>query len=764
MSSVSSSARALTVVVAAAAVTASSLAPAVAATGTQAVVVDGTILHLVGDATQGPVGTSVPTLVVVDLGGTLVHVPPAEQADLARGQAVAVTLTGPAAWEARDVVAAAGLADPAVAVATVAPAGPVPDRPAVPDPDGEHHVRVLLGYDGRDYARPDDYLRGMTWTEGLWEGASGGALTVTSEVSEPRVLPGQESSTTCDPVELYNRVRSVHGADPHSGPGDHVVVSMGWLRDCPWSSYAALDGSVGMLNTFANEEAAHVLGHNFGLGHTDGTSNDVMAAKPGWVHYRVVNHAVAATLGWTASEDVPGDAETERVLAGILRNAPSEGLRLAGSEVYVQARQDELEVVQPVVTDGVLSTTVVRIPAFSAVAVPAVGLAVSNPFGGTGSTMRARLVPLAGDEPPAAPVVTGPAPGAVLLETGVRVSWETSAHEGIVGYSVLVDGVQEALVDGTRTSASVALPPGEVEIVVVAVDDAAHRTSSTPVVVTSAHHEAVLTLDWPLSGLHSPFPIPMRWQLGPRLVDAVAAWRVTVDGEVVRILPPAARSLDLPMLPGTYTVGLAAVAFDGSVLREREVGWVTVVEPAWQLHSDVPTDHPFYEDVVWAAQRGITTGYPDGTYRPTGPITREAIAAFLFRQAQVEVDYVAPATPPFSDVAPGHPFFREISWLREEGLATGYADGAFGGGRPMTRGAMAAFLHRLAGDPAAGAPSTAFSDVAPDHPFAAEIGWLATSGITTGYDDGTFRPGAPVSRGAMAAFLHRFVVGEASAD
>lgn len=48
-----------------------------------------------------------------------------------------------------------------------------------------------------------------------------------------------------------------------------------------------------------------------------------------------------------------------------------------------------------------------------------------------------------------------------------------------------------------------------------------------------------------------------------------------------------------------------------------------------------------------------------------------------------------------------------------------------------------------------------FSDVPPNHPFADEVEAIADAGITTGFADGTYRPGAPVSRGAMAAFMGR---------
>jgi hypothetical protein len=70
---------------------------------------------------------------------------------------------------------------------------------------------------------------------------------------------------------------------------------------------------------------------------------------------------------------------------------------------------------------------------------------------------------------------------------------------------------------------------------------------------------------------------------------------------------------------------------------------------------------------------------------------------------------------------------------------------------------MAAFLQRV-GDPAGEAPActtAAFVDVGVAHPFCREITWLVGEGIATGYGDGTFRPGAAVSRQAMAAFLFR---------
>jgi hypothetical protein len=108
-------------------------------------------------------------------------------------------------------------------------------------------------------------------------------------------------------------------------------------------------------------------------------------------------------------------------------------------------------------------------------------------------------------------------------------------------------------------------------------------------------------------------------------------------------------------------------------------------------------------------------------------------------------------------VGPTHPFFGEIEWLVAADVAGGFADGRFRPGASVSRQAMAAFLYRLAGSPAFASPAAAtFPDVPRGHPFFREIEWLSARGVAGGYDDGRFRPGASVSRQAMAAFLKRF--------
>jgi len=174
--------------------------------------------------------------------------------------------------------------------------------------------------------------------------------------------------------------------------------------------------------------------------------------------------------------------------------------------------------------------------------------------------------------------------------------------------------------------------------------------------------------------------------------------------------------------------------------------------------TDVPVNHPFFDDIEWLADSGVTGGFDDSTFRPGSPVTRGSMAAFLYRFAGSPA-HTPPVTSPFSDVPTSHLFYDEITWLAASGVTGGFDDGTFRPGESVTRGSMAAFLYRYASSPAFTPPaSPSFPDVPTSHPFFDEIEWLVDVEVTGGFGDGSYRPGASVTRGSMAAFLHRFAV------
>jgi hypothetical protein len=170
----------------------------------------------------------------------------------------------------------------------------------------------------------------------------------------------------------------------------------------------------------------------------------------------------------------------------------------------------------------------------------------------------------------------------------------------------------------------------------------------------------------------------------------------------------------------------------------------------------------FRSDITWMYDTGLSTGWGDGTYRPYQAISREAMAAFMYRLAGNPA-FTPPATSPFVDVPTGSLYYKHIAWLEAEGLANGWEDGTFRPGASMSREAMAAFIFRYSGEycrlPAtlgySGPLASPFSDVPVKAAFFDEIAWTSQSGISKGWIDGTFRPLDAISREAMAAFIHR---------
>lgn len=106
--------------------------------------------------------------------------------------------------------------------------------------------------------------------------------------------------------------------------------------------------------------------------------------------------------------------------------------------------------------------------------------------------------------------------------------------------------------------------------------------------------------------------------------------------------------------------------------------------------TDVPVDHPFCDEIQWMKSEDLSAGYSDGSFRPTATVSRQAGAAFLGQAAGGDRPECTEA--PFSDIPAGHPFCVDILWMKDTGITSGYADGTFGPNAPMSRQAMAAWI------------------------------------------------------------------------
>ncbi len=154
--------------------------------------------------------------------------------------------------------------------------------------------------------------------------------------------------------------------------------------------------------------------------------------------------------------------------------------------------------------------------------------------------------------------------------------------------------------------------------------------------------------------------------------------------------------------------------------------------------SDVPEDSWFYTDVMTLAESGVIGGYPDGTYRPTKKVTTgEALKMILLAAGYPEPE------PAASHWARGY-----LNFAIEQGFLTRYED-ISDLDVNMTRGLVAKLAANALGLSAPGTYGT-FTDT--DSPY---VEALCAAGIVGGYPDGTYRPGASISRAEIAAIVNR---------
>ncbi|QIK63030.1 CHAP domain-containing protein [Leucobacter viscericola] len=123
--------------------------------------------------------------------------------------------------------------------------------------------------------------------------------------------------------------------------------------------------------------------------------------------------------------------------------------------------------------------------------------------------------------------------------------------------------------------------------------------------------------------------------------------------------------------------------------------------PAASPFIDVPANYGFYRQIAWMGETGLSTGTRTAAgarYDPKTPVSREAMAAFLYR-LEAPKGYTPPKTSPFADVPTNHRFYREISWMYSSGLSTGtrqpHGKPVYSPKDPVSREAMAAFLYRM---------------------------------------------------------------------
>ncbi|MCB6501976.1 S-layer homology domain-containing protein [Colidextribacter sp. 210702-DFI.3.9] len=166
---------------------------------------------------------------------------------------------------------------------------------------------------------------------------------------------------------------------------------------------------------------------------------------------------------------------------------------------------------------------------------------------------------------------------------------------------------------------------------------------------------------------------------------------------------------------------------------------------------DVPAGSYYEDAVVWAVEKGITTGTSATTFNPNGICTRAQIVTFLWRAAGSP----GPKTMSgFSDVPADSYYAKAVAWAVENGITGGTGDGKFSPDAACTRAQAVTFLWRANGSPAVGG-NAAFSDVAANAYYAAAVKWAEKNGITGGIGGGLFGSDNTCTRAQIVTFLYR---------
>lgn len=226
---------------------------------------------------------------------------------------------------------------------------------------------------------------------------------------------------------------------------------------------------------------------------------------------------------------------------------------------------------------------------------------------------------------------------------------------------------------------------------------------------------------------------------------------LTADLDLRVTMPSGAPGLSISYDNPYEVVDISAAATGVMRIEILQPRFNAAEEPfglAWAMTSPFSdaAGSPFYDDILWIAQRAITIGCGSGMFCPTDAVTRAQMASFLVRALGLP----GAGTDYFDDDAGLHQ--ADINALAAAGITLGCGWRVYCPDRAVTREEMASFLVRALRLPASG--TDFFTDDSAS-PHQADINALAASGITRGCGPSTYCPGSAVSREQMAAFLHR---------
>ena len=202
---------------------------------------------------------------------------------------------------------------------------------------------------------------------------------------------------------------------------------------------------------------------------------------------------------------------------------------------------------------------------------------------------------------------------------------------------------------------------------------------------------------------------------------------------------------------GKLTTKMAGqVTITASAAGKKEECVVTV------LYKDVTNSKDFwYAPTNYLTAKGVVKGYDKQTkFKPANDCTRAQMVTFLYRlQGEPKVKST---TCKFKDVKKTDYFYKPVIWASEKGITTGVSKDKFGPQGVCTRAQTVTFLWRMAKKPAPKTTKNKFPDVKKSDYFYKATLWASEKKILAGLPDGTFNPQGKCLRRQMVTFLYKY--------
>lgn len=166
--------------------------------------------------------------------------------------------------------------------------------------------------------------------------------------------------------------------------------------------------------------------------------------------------------------------------------------------------------------------------------------------------------------------------------------------------------------------------------------------------------------------------------------------------------------------------------------------------------SDVSPDAWYTEAVTYCREQGLMYGTTSTTFEPESNLTRAMLVTVLYRSAG---NPAVTGSDNFSDTAADAYYADAVLWASRQGIVSGYGNGLFGPDDPVSREQMAAILWRYTGSPAV-SNTNSFSDASSIASYAVDaVNWADTNNIVAPVSGGVFAPKSDATRAQVAAAM-----------